>query len=75
MRTSIFVAGAVLAYSMIGGVAARADGPWCAEYSRGAGTNCGFHTYRQCLDTISGVGGTCRPNPGYSDSRRSRSRD
>ena len=41
---------------------ARADGPWCAYYSRG-GTNCGFHTYAQCRASVSGVGGSCQPNP------------
>jgi Protein of unknown function (DUF3551) len=45
-------------------VAARADGPWCAYYYKG-GTNCGFYSYSQCADTISGIGGTCGRNPGY----------
>src|SRR5262245_41532140 len=35
---------------------------WCAVYSNGAGTNCGFNTYRQCRADISGVGGYCRRN-------------
>jgi hypothetical protein len=35
---------------------------WCAVYSNGAGTNCGFATYRQCQADISGVGGYCRLN-------------
>jgi hypothetical protein len=35
---------------------------WCAVYSNGAGTNCGFNTYRQCQADISGVGGYCRRN-------------
>ncbi len=39
--------------------------PWCADYFLGAGTNCGFSTLEQCLATISGIGGTCRPNPFY----------
>ena len=25
--------------------------------------NCGFATLQQCLATVSGVGGSCRPNP------------
>jgi Protein of unknown function (DUF3551) len=32
---------------------------WCAYYYYGA-TNCGFHSYGQCLAAISGVGGVCR---------------
>ena len=41
---------------------------WCAEYSgvRGGGTNCYFLTLRQCQETVSGIGGFCRPNPFYS---------
>jgi hypothetical protein len=47
---------------------------WCAVYgglfAGGGGTNCGFRTYRQCLATVSGVGGTCQPNPFYNPGRR-----
>jgi hypothetical protein len=45
---------------------------WCAVYSgdRGGGTNCGFITYQQCLDTISGAGGYCAPNPFYTGDRK-----
>jgi hypothetical protein len=39
---------------------AYARGRWCAEYSYRA-TNCGFHSYQQCLAAISGAGGVCRP--------------
>jgi hypothetical protein len=35
--------------------------PWCAFYDSST-YNCGFHTYQQCLATISGVGGWCRQN-------------
>lgn len=36
--------------------------PWCAYYNWHT-YNCGFVTQRQCLATISGVGGWCRRNP------------
>lgn len=42
--------------------------PWCAYYSGGrdgGGTTCGFVTWAQCQATISGIGGTCAPNPAY----------
>lgn len=42
--------------------------PWCAYYGGvigGGGTNCGFTTFQQCLDTISGIGGSCEPNTQY----------
>ena len=31
---------------------------YCAEY-RGGGENCGFYTFNQCLEAVSGVGGMC----------------
>jgi len=42
---------------------------WCAHYSggfSGGGTNCYFRTRSQCLNTVSGVGGYCAPNPIYA---------
>ena len=44
---------------------AHADGPWCAFYDALYATNCGFHTYEQCLATVSGAGGYCEPNTMY----------
>ncbi len=52
---------------------ARADGAWCSDYSNGGGTNCGFHSYEQCMANISGIGGSCLRNPTYptsTDARR-----
>src|SRR5215510_5448482 len=39
--------------------------PWCANYggARGGGSNCGFHTFEQCLAAKSGNGGFCDRNP------------
>jgi hypothetical protein len=42
--------------------------PWCAYYGGrhgGGGTNCGFTTFQQCLDTVSGIGGFCQRNTQY----------
>ena len=40
--------------------------PWCAVYgARGGSQNCYMQTLQQCREQISGVGGTCRPNPFY----------
>jgi hypothetical protein len=41
------------------------NSPWCAYYDLGEGgaTNCGFSTYQQCLATVSGIGGSCGPDP------------
>ena len=31
--------------------------PWCAHYGTGfGGINCGFTTFQQCMDTVSGIG-------------------
>ena len=58
------IAAAAAAGMLIGGLggSAKADGRWCAFYDHST-YNCGFHSYQQCLDTIRGVGGSCRPNP------------
>jgi hypothetical protein len=40
--------------------------PWCAQYGTGfEGMNCGFTTFQQCQDTVSGIGGFCQPNNTY----------
>jgi hypothetical protein len=36
--------------------------PWCAWYDEWT-YNCGFASRAQCLATISGIGGVCKPNP------------
>jgi hypothetical protein len=50
---------------------------WCAVYGGfhgDAGKNCGFVTYQQCLETVSGIGGHCEPNPFYGPEKRSKRR-
>ena len=41
--------------------------PWCAYYSGadGGGTNCGFTSFDQCMDTVRGMGGFCNVNTQY----------
>jgi len=41
--------------------------PWCAIYSgkAGGGTNCGFVSFEQCMDTARGLGSFCQPNTQY----------
>lgn len=41
---------------------------WCAVYGgdMGGATNCGFVTIEQCRATVSGIGGSCDPNPFYT---------
>jgi hypothetical protein len=68
MRPSLFVLGIFAATLCIAQPAGAQDYPWCAYYDfggHGGATNCGFATFQQCLATVSGVGGSCGPNPMY----------
>jgi Protein of unknown function (DUF3551) len=62
----------ILATSLVGlagtATAAQAQNyPWCAVYggNEGAGENCGFSTFAQCMATLSGMGGFCNRNTQY----------
>lgn len=46
---------------------------WCAWYDWST-YNCGFDTFQQCLATIQGIGGECRPDV-RGDERPPRSRE
>lgn len=60
---AVLTAGAALAQTRTPAPSAAPVWPWCAEYDmEGAVVNCGFATREQCLATVSGVGGGCRPN-------------
>jgi hypothetical protein len=39
--------------------------PWCANFADGAGVNCGFSSYQQCMTTSQGSGGYCTKNNLY----------
>ena len=66
MRTMLIVLGATLAILAFGSdMASAQDYAWCAWYTDGGGRNCGFTSQRQCLASVSGVGGVCVPNPRY----------
>jgi hypothetical protein len=69
MRLLLIVVGALAAILCIEKPAEARDYPWCAEgnYKDGA-TNCGFVTLQQCMDTVRGSGGGCKPNPMYQPS-------
>ena len=45
--------------------AAQSNYPWCSNFSDGAGANCGFSTYEQCMATARGSGGSCQQNDMY----------
>ena len=82
MRCLLFVTGVFAALFCIETHAKAQNYPWCAQYgaSPSAPTNCGFVTFQQCLDTISGIGEFCvrnnlyQPPPGPHPSKKVRTR-
>lgn len=57
-----------LGFSLAAGTATPAQAveyPWCANFADGAGSNCGFTTYEQCMLTARGSGGYCAENTFY----------
>jgi hypothetical protein len=70
MRLSLFILGVFAAVVCFEKPAAAQTYPWCAYYdfAFGGATNCGWATFEQCLATISGIGGSCGPNPMYQPS-------
>ncbi|HEX3939501.1 MAG TPA: DUF3551 domain-containing protein [Xanthobacteraceae bacterium] len=67
MKTLIFLAVAIAGAATLAAPAQAQNYPWCAQYggSSGSPTNCGFSTYRQCQEDISGIGGFCVRNNTY----------
>jgi hypothetical protein len=67
MRILLFIAGVFVAILFIEKPAEAQNYPWCAEYggTPSGPTNCGFVTFQQCLDTVSGIGGFCVRNNLY----------
>jgi hypothetical protein len=67
MRLSLFV---LAIFVVTVGIVTRAEAqnyPWCAYYGGfdDGGTNCGFTTLQQCMDTARGLGSLCQPNTQY----------
>lgn len=67
MRMSLLTLAALILGASAMPAAAAPTYPWCARYSSSAG-ECSFDTFQQCLETLSGIGGVCQRNPGYSES-------
>lgn len=59
---SLVVAASTLAF---GDTASAQNYPWCANFADGAGVNCGFSTYEQCMAVSQGSGGFCTRNNLY----------
>ena len=73
-RAGRFVTGLVLAVLVGAGIGlapskaqAQSNYPWCAVYGNGfGGTNCGFVSFKQCMETVWGIGGFCELNNWYT---------
>ena len=73
-RSTIFAIAVVAAVNaMPGSASAQQYYPWCAWYDEWT-YSCGFVTRAQCMATISGVGGICKPNPYPPSDPRARRR-
>ena len=65
-RSALFAIGVAVAGVAASGAAQAQNYPWCAQYGNGdRGTNCGFVSFQQCLEDVSGIGGFCQPNNFY----------
>jgi Protein of unknown function (DUF3551) len=65
MKILLLVLGICLALVTTEKGAQAQNYPWCAIYgggSAGGGTNCGFVTFEQCMETARGLGSLCQPN-------------
>jgi hypothetical protein len=67
MKSALFVIAAVGAVAA-GMTGAQAQNyPWCSYYSgTGGARNCGFVSFEQCQQNVSGIGGFCQQNPQYT---------
>ena len=67
MRLLLLMLGISVCVVGIGTRAKAQNYPWCAIYSGfdDGGTNCGFTTLQQCMETARGMGSLCQPNTQY----------
>ena len=68
MKFLLSLLGICLALLTNGTRAEAQNYPWCAIYGGfdDGGTNCGFTTLQQCMDTARGMGSLCQPNTQYA---------
>ena len=62
MTQRLFLLAGLAAAAMGRASAAAETYPWCANFHEGAGSNCGFTSYEQCMQTVRGSGGFCSEN-------------
>jgi uncharacterized protein DUF3551 len=73
MRTLFLILPALSVLALFTPAASHADPyKWCAQSSDGSGgRNCGFVTFQQCQEDISGIGGFCERNQFYTGPQQS----
>ena len=67
MRLLLLMLGISVCVVGIGTPAEAQNYPWCAIYGGfdDGGTNCGFTTFEQCMETARGLGSLCQRNTQY----------
>jgi hypothetical protein len=65
MRLLLFTLGICVGILCIENRAEAQNYPWCSYYDSLGGENCGFTTFQQCQENVSGIGGFCEPNTQY----------
>ena len=71
MRLLLLMLGISVCVIGIGTSAEAQNYPWCAYYSGKGGTNCGFITFEQCMETARGLG-RCSPSRAASADKYSK---
>jgi hypothetical protein len=69
MRLLLLIVAICVGFIGMGKSADAQNYPWCAHLGTGFdSTNCGFTTFQQCMETVSGIGGFCMENNTYQPS-------
>jgi hypothetical protein len=67
MKPTFLVVAALIAMGATVSGAQAQNYPWCSYYNgTGGARNCGFVSFEQCEQNVSGIGGFCNRNPQYS---------
>jgi hypothetical protein len=64
--SALLIVAAIAGGSQVASAQSPTSYPWCAKTGKdSAATSCYFTSYRQCMTTISGIGGYCFQSPYY----------
>jgi hypothetical protein len=67
VRIIFLVLSLLVLTTCLGSRAEAQNYPWCSIYTgtMAGSSNCGFSTYQQCMDNVTGIGGFCQLNNTY----------